>query len=230
MNYTEYVRTMQTMLVIPNDNADQAFQYILPRMIEYAELRIYREMDFLYTQKSSTTTLTANSRNATIPGDIFIVNELNVITPSSETDPDDGTRNPCLRVSLDWLNATWPSASTTGIPTQYALLDDTSVRLAPTPAEAYTAEFVGIYRPAPLSAANSTTFISQYIPDLLIQASLVFGYEYQQFPEMAQQAEAQYQALKAGVGLEDLRQKSQSAQWTAHQPSPIANLPRDRNG
>lgn len=229
MNYAEYVRTIQTMMAIATDNTDVNFANIVPSMINYAELRIYRELDFLYTEKASTTTLSSGSRNITIPGDIFIVNEINVITPSSETEPDEGTRNPLLRVSLDWLNATWPTAATTGVPAQYALLDNTSVRLAPTPSAAYTAEFIGIYRPEPLSASNSTTFISENLPDLFVQASLVFGFECQQFPEMSQQAEANYQALKAGAGLEELRRKAQSVQWTSHQPSPVANMPRDRN-
>lgn len=229
MNYLEYVRAIQSELVIPTDNVDQNFQNILPRMIEYAELRIYRELDFLYTETSATALCTANSRNVTVPTNIFIVNSLNLITPSSTTDPELGTRVPLERVSLEFMNATWPTAATTGVPKQYALLDNTSARFAPTPASAYTAEFIGIYRPTPLSSTNTTTFISTNLPDLFLQASLIFGFQYQQYPEAMASAEQAYQTLRAGVSLETLRQKAQSSQWSPFSPSPIANAPRDRN-
>lgn len=229
MNYLEYVRAMQSELIIPTDNVDQNFQNILPRMIEYAELRIYRELDFLYTTTSATSLCTASSRSITLPTDIFIVNTANLITPSSATNPDLGTRNTLTRVSLDFMNVVYPSASFTGVPKYYALLDDTAVKLAPTPASAYTVEFIGIYRPEPLSPTNTTTFITDNLPDLFLQACLVFGYEYQQFPELMAQAEQQYQTLKLGLGLETLRQKAQAQSWTPFSPSPLANQPRDRN-
>lgn len=229
MNYLEYVRAIQSELILPTDNVDQNFQNILPRMIEYAELRIYRELDFINTQAASTALCTASSRNVTVPTTIIIVNDVNLITPSTTVLPDLGTRVPLERVSLEFMNATWPTAATTGVPRQYALLDNTSVRLAPTPALAYTAEFIGIFRPTPLSPTNTTTFITNNLPDLFLQASLIFGFQYQQSPELMQAAEATYQTLKAGVGLETLRQKAQSVQWTPFSPSPIANAPRDRN-
>lgn len=229
MNYLEYARAIQSELVIPTDNVDQNFQNILPRMIEYAELRIYRELDFLYTETATTALCIASNRNVVVPTDVIIVNSVNLITPSSATDPNLGTRVPLERVSLEFMNATWPSASTTGVPRQYALLSNTQARFAPTPASAYTAEFVGIFRPDPLSATNTTTFISLNLPDLFLQASLIFGFQYLQAPEMTASAEQTYQTLKAGVGLETLRQKAQSVEWSPFSPSPIANTARDTN-
>lgn len=228
MNYLEYVRAIQSELVIPTDNVDQNFQNILPRIIEYAELRCYTENDFLTTQTTNTALCIASNRNIAVPSDIIIVNDLNIITPASATNPDLGTRVPLERVSLEFLNATWPSASTTGVPRQYALLSNTQVRVAPTPAAGYTAEFVGIFRPDPLSPTNQSTYLTENYPHLFIQASLIFGYQYQQAMDLMQQAEASYQALKPGVGIEALRQKAQSVEWSPFSPSPIANTPRDR--
>lgn len=228
MNYLEYYRAMQSLLVIPTDNVDVNFQNILPRMIENAELRCYTELDFLSTQTSSTALCASGSRDVTVPTEIIIVNELNLVSPAGTTDPESGTRLPLERVSLEFLNATWPTAATTGTPTRYALLSDTSVRLAPTPNGAFTAEFVGIYRPDPLSPSNTTTYLTLNYPHLFIQASLVFGYEYLQQPEMAAEAEKNYQALKLGTGLEAFRQKAQAPEWSPFSPTPVANVPRDR--
>jgi len=121
------------------------------------------------------------------------------------------------------------------LPTQYALLSDTAVKLGPAPDNTYTAEFVGIIRPAPLSPTNTTTYLSTNLPDLFLAASMIFGAGYQQNfgaqadnPQSAQSCESTYQNLKQGVQLEDLRQKAQSASWSNYTPSPIANTPRER--
>lgn len=236
MNYTTYVQSMQTMLVIPTDNTDVNFQNVIPRMIEYAELRSYRDLDFLTTNSASNTTLTANSRNVTMPGSIIMLEAVNVITPSSQSNPELGTRVPLQRVSIDFMNAYWPAAATTGTPKYFALLTDTSVRVAPTPAAAYTAEFIGVVRPAALSPSNATTYLTANLPDLFLAASMIFGLGYQRDfggqaddPKAAQSWENQYQILKQGAKEEAFRQKSQDPNWTPYSPVTIANTPRDTN-
>lgn len=229
MNYAQCYQAMQTIAVIPLDNTDQNFQNIFPRAIEYAELRIYREMDFLTTNSSATLLLTANSRNATMPGSILMLEAINVVTPSTQVNPEAGTRVPLQRVSLDFLNAVWPSAATTGVPQFFALLTDTFVRLAPTPGAAYTAEFIGVVRPAALSPSNVTTYLTTNLPDLFLAALKVFIYNYQRDFEAAAAAEADYQTLSGSVKEEALRQKSQDPQWSPYSPSPIANTPRETN-
>lgn len=234
LTYQTYVSTMQSMLVIPQDNIDQNFQAIIPRMIEYAELRIYRDLDFLTTNSASTTPLTANSRKVSIPGSIIILEDINVVTPSSQSNPELGSRVQLQRASVDFINAFWPTAATTGVPKYYALLTDTSVLLAPTPGAAYTAEFIGTVRPAALSPNNTTTWISTNAPDLLVAASMIFGAGYQQNfgaqadnPQSAMSWEATYQSLKSGAMLEELRRKAESSGWSPYSPAPIANAPRE---
>lgn len=234
LNYTTYIQAMQNLLVVPTDNVDTNFQNIIPRMIEYAELRIYREMDFLVASSALTTPLVTTNRSVTVPTGIFIVEQINIVTPASQTIPDDGTRNPLQRVSLDYLNAVY-STPTTGIPTCYAMLSDTVAKLGPPPDNTYTAEFVGVVRPAPLSPANTTTYLTTNLPDLFVAASMVFGTGYQanfgsqaDNPQQAQSWEATYQTLKQGVSIEDARQKAQSASWYNDSPNPLANVPRER--
>ena len=234
MNYNIYCDTMRVMLVEDLQGQDANFEFIIPRMIEYAELRIYRELDLLNTYTATTALMVSGSRNVTVPTSIVVVDNINVISPAGTTNPDAGTRVSLQRVSLDLLNMVHSVTATTGVPAQYALLDDTSVRVGPTPNGAYTAEFIGTLRPDPLSADNPNTFISDNLPDLFVAASMVFGAGYlQNFgqqsdnPQLAQSWETQYQALKGGVNLEELRRKSQSTQWSPYLPNPIANVPRD---
>lgn len=46
-NYTQFVASLATMLVLPGSNAD--FQQVLPNIIDDGEQRIYRELDLLTT-------------------------------------------------------------------------------------------------------------------------------------------------------------------------------------
>lgn len=229
MNYLQCYQAMQTICVIPLDNTDVNFQNLFPRGIEYAELRIYRELDFLTTNSAATTTLTANSRNVSMPGSILMLEAVNVITPSSVTNPELGTRVVLTRVSLDFMNAWWPTAATTGIPKFFALTTDTSIQLAPTPSAAFTGEFIGVVRPAPLSPTNMTTYLTTNLPDLFVAALKIFFYNYQRDFEAAGMAETDYQALKTGAKEEAFRQKAQDPEWTPYSPAVIANTPRDTN-
>ena len=67
---TSYVTQMATMAVVAE--TDPAFLTILPQMIVYAELRMYRDLDFLFTSGVSTAySLTAGSRVLNVPADTF---------------------------------------------------------------------------------------------------------------------------------------------------------------
>jgi hypothetical protein len=215
MTYEEYLDSIRKLIVTDQNSGDTDFELMIPRMIEYAELRIHRDLDLLTAHGTAAgTALTAGSRDTTVPASILIVEGLNVVSPAG-TAPEAGTRISLDRVSLAFLNATWPVAATTGVPAKYALLSDTAVRIAPTPNGAYQTEFIGMTRPTLLSSAQATTFISTQLPDLLIAASMVFVAGYQQNygaavnnPEMAGSWQTQYDKLLAGVNGEELRRKA----------------------
>lgn len=238
MNYNDYVQSMQVMAVIPLANTDNEFQEIIPRMIEYAELRIYRDFDFLATEIADATASTvAATRNVTLPSSIIVLQRINLITPAS-TAPASGTRKPLRRVSAAYLDAIWPTAATTtyGTPQIYALIGALSgspsdsrgaynIMLGPTPNSTYTLECIGTIRPAPLSATNDTTFISTYLPDVFLAASNIFLAGYQRNfstqsadPQAGMSWEAVYQREKDAVNIEALRQRSMSSEWRSDLP------------
>lgn len=234
-DFSSYVTTMANMLSIsPETVLYPDNEELLEQMINYAELRIYRELDFLRTVEEATTSdLTPGTRSVTVPGQIIIVNSATLITPAS-TAPDAGTRNPMQRVSMEFLNFIWPSAATTGIPTHYAMLDDETVILAPTPAAAYRACFLGIVRPAPLSAVNTTTYLTDFVPDLFIAASAIWGFgginrnfgAASDDPASALSWEQTYQNLRAGVDVENLRSKAWGTGFQPFSPAPMAKESR----
>jgi len=217
-------------------SSDPNFNNILPRAIEQAEQRLYRELDLITTQTAQVASLTAGSRNIAIPGGILILHELNVITPAA-TQPDAGTRNPLRRVSLAFLNAACPNAEATlgspSIPEYYALLDDVDVRVGPAPDAAYEVEFIGIIRPAPMTAANPATWLGTNLPDLLLAGVAVFMAGYQrdfgaqsEDPRLAVSWEATFQTLLKSAAVEEARRKAQGAAWQPYSPAPLATPPR----
>jgi hypothetical protein len=65
LNYTSYVDQVANLMVIGSTDAN--FQTMLPGMIDYAENRIYRELDPLYAQVTDTTALTSSGDRNFIP-------------------------------------------------------------------------------------------------------------------------------------------------------------------
>lgn len=230
-NYATYVTDLANLLVVPT--SDPNFQTVLPNIIDDSEQRIYRELDLLSTiVRDSTTALTANSRNFTFPQHFVVSESINVYTPVSTTT----NRYQLVPVTREFLDAVWPneaSTTTPSIPQYYAMITDQTIIVGPPPDAAYTLEVVGTIRPVPLSAANTTTYLTTYLPDLFMAASMVFGAGYQlnfsaagDNPQQAVSWESHYQSLFASANTEENRKKYASQAWSAKQPAPLATPPR----
>lgn len=224
LNYTTYVAELANLTVIDSANAN--FQAIIPNCIDYAELRIQRDLNFLQTvvQDSSTTTA-SGTRTVTIPSAFVVVNAVNVITGTS--------RVPLTPVSRDIIDVLWPDTGQTAVPAIYSMVTQWLMLLGPTPNAAYTLQVIGTQRFPSLSASNTTTFISTYLPDLFLAASMVFMSGYMRDfgaqtddPKMAQSWENQYEVLKASANDEELRKHLWASSWSPHPVSPAAQPQR----
>lgn len=233
LTYSQYVTQIATMAVV--EPTDPAFVTILPQMISYAENRMYREIDFLFTSVSTTAyACSVGSRTIAVPSGTFVVPEqINVITPSGTTNPDLGTRVPLLPTTKEFLDAVYGSGLYTGLPKYFCPFDDYTFFVGPYPDSAYQVELVGTVRPDSLSASNPTTFISLYLPDLFIMASMIYISAYQRNfgranddPQMAVTYESQYQALLKGAMSEEARKKFEAAAWSSQGPAVSATPTR----
>jgi hypothetical protein len=229
LTYATYKTALATLSVVPE--TDPNWLAVLPDAIDYAELRIYRDLDLLSTVQTLTSyATTANVSRVQLPSGTFVtLQNVNVISPAGTTVPDNGTRNPVLPVSKEYIQYSWPSSTNAGIPQYFAMIDERTFSLGPWPNAAYTLEIVGTYRPDALSSSNTTTFISQYLPDLFLMASMIFVSGYQRNfgrqsddPAMSQSYESQYQALLRGATVEEYRKKFAASGWTSISPSPVA--------
>lgn len=242
-DYAAYVTTIANLTGY--DPTDTNYLQILPTCIAYAENRIYREADFISTVIRDTGTLTPKSRNFTLPrtvGTFNVVRQLNVITPYTAT-PSTGTRNPLTPVSTEVMDMLWPSdsaPSTPSVPTLFAPLTQDNVAsqtanflVGPAPDVAYPVEVVGTVNPTPLSATNTTTYLTLFQWDLLVAASMVFMTGYMKSfgaqaddPRSAMSWETQYQTLFKSADLVDARQRFAATSWTSAQPEAYASNQR----
>lgn len=240
LNYTSYINQIATMAVV--QTTDPAFVTILPEMIDYAELRIIRDLDLLATVvRDSSNALTVGMRTVTFPN-FVTVQQINVITPATQSNPTLGTRNALIPVTKEFMDVVYSNDSFQAVPIYFAPVSQAytsptpytnTFLVGPAPDAAYTIEVVGTQRPATLSATNTTTFISVNMPDLFIMASMIYISAYQRNfgrqsddPAMAMSYEGQYQLLLKSATVEEARKKFASSGWTSMSPTPVATPSR----
>lgn len=222
--YDTFKSAISTTTAIPV--MDSNYLSILPSCIDYAEQRIYRELNLLTAQASDTTgALTSGSRNFTLPSHFITVDQVNVITPVGGT-VSNGTRNALTPVSREFLDMAWPSSTGATVPTFYAMNSDQSIVVGPWPDAAYGVEIVGIQRPTALSSSTTTTYLTNYLPDLFFAAAMVFMSGYMRNfgsqaddPKMAQSWEGQYKTLLASAKVEEERKRHKLVPGSTDTPS-----------
>lgn len=233
-NYATWKSALAQLGVYEETNA--AFVAILPSVIDYAEQRLYRDLNLLATVvRDTSSTTTANARNFTLPtasGRFVVVDAINIFTPAGEQT----TRNPVLPVSLNYIDMAWPEADAPDAdtyPSHFAMVTDQTISWGPTPGAEFVVEVIGHIRPDPLSASNTQTFLTLYLPDVFMAASMIFLSGFQKNfgaqaddPRQAQSWEGQYQALLSSANVEEIRRKFAGPGWSSKQPQPLAAAPR----
>lgn len=240
-NYPTLVSQVAAFTVISSNtlvNGDNNFAGPFPTFIDYAEGRIYRDLD-LPAARVTDTSVTCSSGVRTIAlsttqGTLLVVETLNLFS-SAGTTSSNATRIPLVPTSKAVIDTIYPSAasSNTGLPEFFARVTDTEVMLGPTPDQAYGTEVIATIRPNPLSATNSSTWLTINVPELMTAATMISAFAYMRDfggqadnPQAAQSWETQYQALLKSANVDALRMKYQSNAWSQQIPSPIATPPR----
>ena len=252
LTYSQYVTQIATMAVVAE--TDAAYVTILPQMITYAENRMYRDINFMFTSTSlhgASFVLTPGNRNLSFDinlalnldaasGTFVVSDQINLLTDASgnaatTTNPDACVRTPLLPTTKEFLDAVYGSSLTAnrGQPQYFVPFNETLFFVGPVPDQAYPVEVVGTYRPNSLSASNTTTFISLYLPDVFIMASMIYISAYQRNfgrlnddPQMAITYESQYQALLKSALVEEARKTFESSGWSSQSPATVATPSR----
>ena len=235
LTYSSYVTSFANLLVVPT--SDPNFQTMVPNAIDDAEQRLYRELQLLNTvQRDSSSSFATGTRAFALPSSLstfFVVESIYAITPFGAATPDQGTRNFLTPSSRGHIEAAFPNSNGSGVPQYFAPTTQTAFIVGPWPDQAYQAEVVGTFRPAPLSVTNVTTLLSVFFPDLFIATSMVFGAGYLQNygatvdnPQQGTSWEMHYKALLQSAQTEEAMKKFTSQGWSSKAPAQLATPPR----
>lgn len=242
LNYSTFVSEIATITVISSNtlvNGDTNFPVgIMGGLIDYAEGRLYRDLNLPITSVIDTSVLcTSGVRSiflSTTQGEPLVLDSLNLLT-SAGTNSSNGTRVSLMPAAKSVIDVVYPSMANanTGQPQYFNRIGNLELILGPTPDAPYRTEAYFSVRPNPLSASNSSTWLTQNYPELMIAAGMVFAAGYMRDfgaqsdnPQMAQSWETQYKTLLQQAGIEVDQMNFKGPGWTSQSPAPLATPPR----
>ena len=175
MNYATLVETIQAYT--ENDFPDTAGSGGLTSaeqiatFVEQAEQRIYNNVQLLELRKNVTGNATATNKYLSVPTDWLANFSLAVIDPTS------GAYEYLLNKDVNFIREAFPYPATTGKPTHYAMFDQNSYILGPTPDASYSMELHYFYYPQSIVTA-STSWLGTNFSSVLLYGSLLEAYTF----------------------------------------------------
>jgi hypothetical protein len=193
MTYDELVTNIRNYTEV---DANVFSNSVINTFITMAENRILRDIDLDVFKLEVAGNLSANNRFLTAPTDILTHRYMMLTSPTGD------------QIFLDFRDTSfmkeyWPDGTELGVPKYYSVWDQNTFYVAPTPSLAYSVELGYIYRPAQLSASNTTTWVSTNAPESLLYACLFQAYSYTKGPpDMLAYFNNAYKEAIQGLGIE----------------------------
>ena len=183
LNYTE-VSTSVLSSTITDD------------FIEHTENRIFRDVDLDVFKSHQTANLVTSNAFLSLPGGATPTPTSLGTVRTFQIYPASGTptRELLEQRDVSYMNEYWPDRTSTGTPKYWAWWDHNTIYVAPTPDSAYNVE-LGITRlPTRLSSSNTTSWLGNNAPALLLYGCLAEAFKFLKGPaEMLQLYEQSYQ-------------------------------------
>ena len=165
MNYSELTANIEDICE-QTFTADQ-----LAMFTEQAEQKIYTSVDLPALRKNQTGTLTSGNKYLTMPTGMLYVYSLAVIDGS-------GNYEYLLNKDVNFIREAYPGPSSTGQPKHYAIFDQTSLIVGPTPDTGYSVEMHFSYYPESIVTAG-TTWLGEEFDSALLNGALVEAIRFQ---------------------------------------------------
>lgn len=165
MNYTQLVAEIQSYTENQFETAD------INTFIEQAEQRIYNTVQFPALRRNMTGTTTTGNKYLTCPNDWLATFSLAVI------DPVTGAYEYLLNKDVNFIRSSYPAPTDTGKPQYYALFDQDTFIMGPTPDTDYAVELHFYHYPETIVTAGST-WLGDNFDSALLYGSLLEAYTY----------------------------------------------------
>lgn len=134
--------------------------------IQASEERCWFFVQLPFFRRAVTGTFVSGNQYLELPTDFLAAASL-AITVSSEY-------RFLLNKDVSYIREVYPNPSTTGVPFCYALFDNSTIIIGPTPAASYPTELDYFYRPASLTTVgeDGTTWLSEHAYNTLLYGAL----------------------------------------------------------
>lgn len=207
MNYSQLTTLIQDYC----ESTEQTFVANIPTFVQLAEERIYNTVQLPALRKNVTGTMSQNFQYFQLPSDWLSTFSLAVIDPTT-TDYEY-----LLNKDVNFIRASYPPPNSYGKPKYYAIFDDATMLLGPTPDQAYTAE-LHYYAYPPSIVTNSTSWLGDNFENVLLYGSLREAYTYlkgeadmmQYYEQKYQEALGQLKRLGDGLDRQDAYRSGQA--------------------
>ena len=167
MNYSQ----LSTLIQDYCESTEQSFVANIPTFVQLAEERIYNTVQLPAIRKNVTGSTSNGNQYLTLPSDWLSTFSMAVIDPTTQD------YEYLLNKDVNYIRAAYPPPTSTGKPAYYAIFDDTTMLLGPTPDAAYTIELHYYYYPT--SIVNSgTSWLGNNFETVLLYGSLREAYTY----------------------------------------------------
>jgi hypothetical protein len=141
--------------------------------IRQAEQRIFNSVQLPDFRKNVTGQSTTGNRFLNVPSDWLATFSLAAI------DPVTGAQSYLLNKDVEFIREAYPTPTATGLPAYYAIFDDTTFILGPTPNIDYNMELHYFYYPQSIvDSANGTSWLGNNFDQVLLYGALIEAYTF----------------------------------------------------
>ena len=159
MNYSELAAAVASTTVNEFAADDMA------RFARLTEQKVYNAVQFPALRKNVTGNLTPAGPYLTLPADFLYPYSLAVVTPS-------GDYEYLVDKDVNYIRQAYPGPASTGVPKCYAIFDQDTLIVGPTPAANYAVELHYGYYPESIVTAG-TTWLGDNFDSVLLNGMLV---------------------------------------------------------
>ena len=150
-------------------NTETNFVAAIDTFIKQAEQRIYRAVNLPVNRKNVAGTITDGNQYLTMPTDFLFPLSLAITSSSNQIF--------LLNKDANFIRATYPNASTEGVPKYYGVFASDAFIVGPTPNADFTTELHYYYQPASI-VDTSPSWLGTNADTVLLYGCLVEAYTY----------------------------------------------------
>lgn len=199
MNYSELLTNVRNYTEVSSDVLSDS---VLNTFIVNVENKVQKQLDLDAFRKFSTSSFTVGSPFITLPDDFDLERGVQIVDPTTKDRTWLEQRDTTFidEYNVDRIN-------NTGKPVYYANWDQNTMIFAPTPDAAYTIELWYNKTPDHLSSTNTTTWLSNNAPEVLIYGTVTEAFSYLKNPQYVQLYQQMYSQAVQGLSVTQMGRK-----------------------